>query len=96
VEVIWLDRALEDLDAAHVYAAAENPAAADRMLLRILDAVTHLVDMPEMGRIGRVRGTRELVVTGTRYLVVYRVMPHRIEIIAVRHAARLWPKRFRR
>jgi toxin ParE1/3/4 len=54
------------------------------------------VDNRQMGRTGRVRGTRELVVTGTRYLAVCRVRPRHIEIIAVRHAARRWPKRFRR
>jgi plasmid stabilization system protein ParE len=96
VELVWLEPALDDLDAIHAYVAAENSAAADRLLSRILGAGQNLVDMPGMGRIGRVRRTRELVVTGTRYLAVCRVRPRHIEIIAVRHAARRWPKRFRR
>lgn len=35
----------------------------------------------------------ELVVTGTPYIVVYRLR-EKVEILAVVHGARDWPKRF--
>lgn len=43
---------------------------------------------PYLGRAGRIRGTRELVVTGTPYVVAYRIMPEGVQVLAVVHGAR--------
>jgi plasmid stabilization system protein ParE len=43
---------------------------------------------------GRVEGTRELVIAGTAFVVVYRVEAERVEVLAVLHAARKWPEEF--
>ncbi|WP_267461352.1 type II toxin-antitoxin system RelE/ParE family toxin [Aureimonas sp. SA4125] len=48
---------------------------------------------PYSGRVGRTPGTRELPVTGTPYVVVYRVA-ERVEILAVVHGAHTWPESF--
>ncbi|MCA1598486.1 MAG: type II toxin-antitoxin system RelE/ParE family toxin, partial [Chloroflexi bacterium] len=48
----------------------------------------------ELGRTGRVEGTRELVVSRTPYIVAYRVRDDEVIVLAVQHAARLWPARF--
>jgi plasmid stabilization system protein ParE len=50
-----------------------------------------LRDQPGLGRPGRIRGTRELIVPGTPYLIPYRVRRHHLEIIAVFHGRRRWP-----
>ena len=39
-------------------------------------------------------GTRELVVTGTPYIVAYTVLDNRVEILAVQHGAQEWPERY--
>jgi toxin ParE1/3/4 len=49
---------------------------------------------PYLGRPGRVANTRELVVTSTPFIVAYRVVSDRIEILAVFHGARRWPDSF--
>ncbi len=54
-------------------------------------AVARLADHPEGARPGRVRGTRELVVTGTPYVVVYRVEPSAVLILRMVHGAQRWP-----
>jgi toxin ParE1/3/4 len=41
-----------------------------------------------------VEGTRELVVSGTPYIVVYRVMGKVITVLRVLHGARQWPQQF--
>ncbi len=46
-----------------------------------------------LGRKGRVAETRELVTPGTPYIVVYRITV-RVEVLAIVHAARAWPKNF--
>jgi toxin ParE1/3/4 len=47
-----------------------------------------------MGHNGCVIGTREVVVTGTSYIVAYRVRGQTVEVPAVHHAARKWPDSF--
>ncbi|HET6521471.1 MAG TPA: type II toxin-antitoxin system RelE/ParE family toxin, partial [Geminicoccaceae bacterium] len=53
-----------------------------------------LAQHPESGRPGRVPGTRELVVSGTPYIVPYRVQGNTVQILRVLHGARKWPTRF--
>jgi len=43
---------------------------------------------PASGRPGRLRGTRELVVTGTPYIAAHRVVDDMVTILRVLHGAR--------
>ena len=91
LKVRWLKRALANLEAEAEYISHESHAAAQRVVLAIEQAVRLLASHPAMGRAGRVEGTRELVVTGTPYIVPYRVREDRVEVLRVFHAARKWP-----
>jgi toxin ParE1/3/4 len=84
-------RRLEDI---YERIAADNPAAASRMLQRIRTAVERLSAAPAIGRPGRVAGTRELVISGTPYIVPYRIKDDAAQIITVLHSAQRWPDRF--
>ena len=79
---------------AYEYVAEDNVAAAELLLERIFSAVERLVQYPGMGRSGRVEETRELVITGTPFVVVYRAGRDRLGVLAVLHAARRWPEEF--
>ena len=68
--------------------------AATRIVERIYDSVVHLSRFPKIGRLGRVPGTRELVVSDTPFIIPYRIRRDDIEVITVLHAARQWPDRF--
>jgi len=94
VRVRWLKVALANLDTEAEYIAQDNPAAARRVVQKILRAVDLLKENPAMGRAGRVAGTRELVVAETPYIIPYRVRGDAVEILRVFHAARKWPERF--
>ena len=95
MNIVWSPEAIEDLISLRAYITEQSPAAARRMVLRILDAVEHLLpDHPHIGRPGRVPGTRELVVPQTPYIVPYRVQRETIEILRVYHGARRWPDNF--
>ena len=60
------------------------------MQARIEDAATDIAQQPLIYRIGRVPGTRELVVH-PNYIVIYRVLPDWSEVVGVMHARRKYP-----
>lgn len=90
----WTAPALGDLEAIGDFVAEDSPQAAQQVVTQIFARVDGLVDQPHMGRRGRVEGTREFVVTGTSYIVAYRISDAGIEILAVVHSAMRWPDRF--
>jgi toxin ParE1/3/4 len=94
VRVRWLKRALKNLDEEAEYVARDNPQAAARIVERIATSIDRLATHPASGRPGRVPGTRELVISGTPYVVPYRVRHETVEILRVFHAARRWPEKF--
>ena len=69
-------------------------AAANRQLGLVLESIQGLSLFPRKGRTGRVHGTRELVVTGTPYVVAYRLEATAIQILSILHGARRWPDEF--
>ena len=89
-EVLWTQLARQDLDDIAAYIALDNPTAAENTVRRIVEAVAGLSFYPRIGREGRVEGTRELVISGTPFIAVYRLR-ERIEILSVYHGARQWP-----
>ena len=43
-----------------------------------------------LGRVGRVKGTRELLAQ-PNYILIYRVAEEAAEVLRVKHAAQKWP-----
>jgi toxin ParE1/3/4 len=91
MKVIWSRRAIGHLSALRKYIEKDSEQSAALVARRIVKAVDLLETQPEMGRPGRIVGTRELVVTNTPYIIPYRVRQERIELIAVFHGSRKWP-----
>jgi toxin ParE1/3/4 len=79
-----------DLTGIAEHIAQSNPTAALAMWDTIERRVERLVDHPRSGRPGRIPETRELVVAGTPYIVVYRI-GRSVELLRILHGARLWP-----
>jgi len=93
MEIIWRAAAIRDLGAIREFIAKDDPKAADRVRRAIRTAVERLAAHPNLGRAGRVEGTRELVISGTPYIVAYRVAEGSLRILAVIHGSRQWPDR---
>lgn len=91
MEIIWRPSAVEDIEQARRYIAEFNPGAAARVFAAIRASVRSLTDFPQRGRLGRVEGTRELVVPRTPTLIAYTVIDGQMVILAVLHHARDWP-----
>lgn len=90
LELHWNPLAREDRAAIMDYIAQDNPVAALELDELIEQKAEGLPANPALYRPGRVRGTREAVVTGN-YLIVYRVTDKRVEILRVLHARQHWP-----
>jgi toxin ParE1/3/4 len=93
VIVVWSPRAIEHLARFRSCIERDNPRAANRIAAVLLDAVERLAEWPNLGRPGRVAGTREWVVPGTPCVVPYRIRGERLEVIAVFDGRQKWPKR---
>lgn len=93
MRVEWHPLAQADLVALLEYIAADSPDAAYRVHDELLNQIEILEKYPAAGRPGRVRGTRELVMTGLAYIAAYRVAGGRVTILRVLHGARKWPKK---
>ncbi len=94
MKVIWSRRAIQHLVSLRKFIAKDSEQNAAMVAKRILEAIDLLQAQPDMGRPGRVLGTRELVIPDTPYLVPYRVRGDRLELIAVIHGHRRWPTKF--
>lgn len=71
-----------------------NLAAALKLASAIESETNRLLIYPELGRPGRVPGTRELVIGGTRYLAIYKIKgAGRITILRLLHSAQRWPNK---
>lgn len=84
MQLKWTDLANDDLD----------QVVAIDIVLRIIDTTEMMLsNHPEAGRSGRVKNTRELVITGVPFIVIYREVKtlQRIEVLRVLHDAQQWP-----
>lgn len=95
MQVRWLNRALQNLEAEATYIAQDNPKAAREFVQHILDSVQQLSHHPQIGRAGRVFGTRELIITHYPYIVPYRIKNETVEVLRVFHTSRQWPISFK-
>lgn len=89
--VEWRAEASADLEDILSYIADRNLSAAEDLNEAIEQATSQLPQHPYLYRLGRVDGTRELVVH-PNYLVIYRVALAAIEIVAVVHARQQYPR----
>jgi len=95
VRVRWTIPAVGQLQSLFDYIADENPGAAERTVRRIHEATLRTARLPKAGRMGRVPGTREIIVSGTHYLVAYRIVENLIDVLAILDGAQQWPESFK-
>lgn len=91
MRIDWLAAAARNRASQIAYLAERNPRAALALGDAIEAAVRHLADYPYSGRSGRIAGTRELVVSGTPYVIAYRIEAQAVLILRLLHGAQEWP-----
>ena len=91
MKVVWSRRAIRHLVRLRGFIEKDSDQNAALVASRILKAVDLLQQHPEIGRPGRLLGTRELVVADTPFIIPYRIRRGRLELIAVLHGHQKWP-----
>lgn len=94
MRIRWLRSARKNLDAATSYLAKDDPEAAQKMYTHIRISVDALKEHPEMGRPGRIFGTRELVISGYPFIVPYRIRGKEVQILRVFHTSQQLPEKW--
>ena len=91
----WTDLADIDLEKIEAYIANENSSlVAIDVVMDIIDSVYLILpDHPGAGRQGRLKSTRELVIDGLPFIVIYRedTRTNGIQILRVLHDSQQWP-----
>lgn len=90
MRLFWTADAIRSREMIFDYIEADNPGAALAMDAMFSECAERLLEHPQMGRIGRVSGTRELVVH-PNYVLVYDIRADALRILRILHAARQWP-----
>jgi toxin ParE1/3/4 len=90
LKIDWLPVAEKSLQTQLDFIEEHHPSAALDLGETIETALIALAEYPQMGRPGRVKGTRELVITGSPYIITYRLKPASIVIVRFFHGAQKW------
>ncbi len=90
ITVRFTVNALEDLESTFEFISLDNQGAAKKTIAQILEGLEQLKKFPDSGRVGRRRGTRELVISNLPYVIVYRINESTLEVLAVLHTSRKW------
>jgi toxin ParE1/3/4 len=94
VKIRWSPTAISDVESIRDYIAQDSPSAARKVSRMIKASVGRLGSFPLSGKVGRVPGTRELVIPGTSYIAAYKINPDEVVIAAVLHGRQDWPNSF--
>jgi len=92
MKIRWSPTAIADVISIRDYIAVDSPKAAYRIARQIKESVGRLREFPLSGKVGRISGTRELVIPGTAYVAAYRVDANEVVVAAVLHGRQRWPK----
>ena len=87
MQIRWEADAIGDLIELRTYIEKENPEITSKVANKILEAVDLLLEHPLLGKAGRIYKTRELVIAGTPYTIVYLPEAELITVLRVFHQA---------
>lgn len=88
MRIVFRARALRHLREIESFISRDSLGAAGRLMLRIEGAIGRIAEHPYSAPAGIVAGTRQLSLSGTPYLIVYRVGETEITVLAILHASR--------
>lgn len=90
MQIKWEEDAISDLINLRNYIKKDNPTAAKKIANKILKSIKSLIEHPLLGSAGRIHKTRELVIPGSQYTVIYKPEAESITILRVFHQSQRW------
>jgi len=90
MQIKWEEDAISDLINLRNYIEKDNPTSAKKIATKILQSINTLIEHPLLGKAGRVHKTRELVITTSRYTVIYKAEAESISILRILHQSQRW------
>lgn len=90
LNIKWTRQALDDLESAREFIVTEYPQSLKSTIENIQLSIDQIKIFPEIGKIGRVKGTRELIFSQMPFILAYRQKKSSIEIISILHQSRKW------
>jgi toxin ParE1/3/4 len=83
--------ALDDLERIQAYISRDNPAAASRVVTRLIDRAMELAQAPYQGREVDEPNARVIVVPRFRYFIFYTIESDEVHVTHFRHTSRRRP-----
>ncbi|NEJ00227.1 type II toxin-antitoxin system RelE/ParE family toxin [Rhizobium ruizarguesonis] len=92
MKLVWRAKAESDRKKAIQFITDQNVGPISQ-LDEIERQTDLLIDQPEIDRPGRIDGTRELIISRTSFIVIYRVRQKikQVEILRLVRGAQKWP-----
>ena len=90
-EIRWTPEAADDLELITDYLLDHAGERAEDVVRSIYRAPLDLLTFPRRGRPGKKNGTREFVLSGLPYVIVYRLQGEAIEVVRILHGKQRWP-----
>jgi addiction module RelE/StbE family toxin len=90
MNLVWTRPARADRHEIYEFIAADNLRAARKMDLIFAEKAAVLIRFPELGRTGRIPGTRELL-AHRHFFLIYRISGDEVQILRLLHTSRQWP-----
>ena len=87
----WTTVAKRDLQCVFEFIAEDSPEAASKTISKIYGSVLMLKKFPDVGRPGRCKDTRELIIPGLPYIAAYRLKGSEVHIVSIIHTSMKWP-----
>ena len=91
MRLVLSQRFRDDLRRVYRFIRQANPAAAAVVRDRIIKTIQRLKRFPESGRAWRLPGSRELVISGLPYIVIYVVEGDDVVVVSLFHESREVP-----
>lgn len=86
----WTSAAANDLEHISDYLQRQNPQVAQQTVRRLYEEIRQLSRFPLRGRAGREPDTREFILSGLPYVVIYRTSDQVVEILRIYHGSQNW------
>jgi len=86
----WTPSAADDLESIADYLHRNRPEYAQRTICRLYDSILRLRKFPASGRPGSKPNTRELILAGLPYIVIFRATDTSVEVLRIHHGAQNW------